>query len=123
MVSPTPTPLHPQTNGTLVQHPPAVTSPAAITSTTPSTVTRVNAGTCPETIGWGPAGYGYPVTLTAVPHPPDVPTIPAVANAAQGAPAQSSVSEMTIGNVVYQTVYMDLADYVAKGGSCGACSA
>ncbi|KAH8837870.1 hypothetical protein MCOR27_004108 [Pyricularia oryzae] len=113
-VTVSPTPLH--SNGTLVQHPPSVTPPAAVTTTTVSTV---NAGTCPETIGWGTSGYGSPITLTAVPRPSDEPTIPAPANAALTTSAPTSVSEKTVGNVVYQTVYMDLADYIAKGGSCG----
>lgn len=64
-------------------------------------------------------GYGSPITLTAVPRPSDEPTIPAPANAALTTSAPTSVSEKTVGNVVYQTVYMDLADYIAKGGSCG----
>ncbi|TLD18468.1 hypothetical protein PspLS_10345 [Pyricularia sp. CBS 133598] len=116
-VTVSPTPPHPHTNGTFVQRPPSVTPPAAVTTTT--TVTRVNAGTCPETIGWGTSGYGSPITLTAVPRPSDEPTIPVAANAALTTAAPSNASERTVGNVVYQTVYMDLADYIAKGDSCG----
>ncbi|TLS22504.1 uncharacterized protein PpBr36_10069 [Pyricularia pennisetigena] len=117
-VTVSPNPLHPQTNGTFVPRPPAVTSAAAAVTTTP-TVPRVNPGTCPDTVGWGTSGYGSPVTLTAVPHPPGEPTAPAVNNAVMSTPVPSSVAERTVGNVVYQTVYMDLADYLAKGGSCG----
>ncbi|EGZ76751.1 hypothetical protein NEUTE2DRAFT_146499 [Neurospora tetrasperma FGSC 2509] len=76
----------------------------------PATITKSPIpGKCPDTIGWGPSGYGNPVKLAAVPTGPgDVPapatTAPPMINGAAFFAETGSTS------TIYHTVYKDLSE-------------
>lgn len=76
----------------------------------PATITKSPIpGKCPDTIGWGPSGYGNPVKLAAVPTGPgDVPapatTAPPMINGA------AFFAETGITSTIYHTVYKDLSE-------------
>ncbi|KAK5651517.1 hypothetical protein OQA88_11971 [Cercophora sp. LCS_1] len=73
-------------------------------------VVTVSQGVCPDTIGWGPSGYGSPVTLSSVPHAPSSPKITA---APEKFETKGGFFAST--STVYSTVYLDMSEVVEGG--------
>jgi len=69
-------------------------------------ITTITSAYCPLTVGYGPSGYSYPVTLTSAPSPPGVTAAP---------PPPDQVEEYASTSTIYSTVYRDLSE------GCGSC--